>query len=81
MLRRGEPGGGALQGVGFADTIDQDLPHKPGGDVVEMGAVGTIGLILGDEAEEGFVDEFGGAPFGGGEARRRSGSDYYPLGE
>ena len=62
MLRRGEPGGGALQGVGFADTIDQDLPHKPGGDVVEMGAVGPIERIL----EEGFVDEFGGAPFGGG---------------
>ena len=64
MLRRGEPGGGALQGVGFADKIDQDLPHKPGGDVVEMGTAGPIGLILADEAEEGFVNEFGGAKFG-----------------
>ena len=42
------------------------MPHKPGGDVVEMGAVGPIELILADEAEEGFVDEFGGAQFGGG---------------
>lgn len=46
-----------------------------------MGTVGPIGLILADEAEEGFVDEFGGAQCGGGEARRRSGSDYYPLEE
>ena len=42
------------------------MPHKPGDDVVEMGALGPIELILADEAEEGFVDEFGGAQCGAG---------------
>lgn len=59
----GDGGGStaALLAAEFADVIDQDLTHDSGGNIEELGAMTEIGLVLAGQAEEGLVDEFGGA--------------------
>lgn len=50
----------SFDGEAFAGEIDQNLPHKPGANVEEVGPIGPLGLSLLGKPKKGLVDEFGG---------------------